>query len=115
MTILGLDEQGNKIDISIKSRLTGMYVIGANGTGKSTLLEHLIVQDIEAGMGVCLLDPHGDLTNAVIARCPKHRIDDVILLNPLDVDYPFGLNLFTCNDTNDPDNVELAINHINQV
>ncbi len=95
--------------------LLGKDAQRTNGTGKSTLLEHLIVQDIEAGMGVCLLDPHGDLTNAVIARCPKHRIDDVILLNPLDVDYPFGLNLFTCNDTNDPEKVELAVEQIIQI
>src|SRR5437763_3213686 len=66
-------------------------------------------------MGVCLLDPHGDLTNAVINRIPQQRINDVILLNPLDVDFPFGLNLFTCNDTNDPEKVELAVEQIIQI
>ena len=83
MTVLGLDEQGNTVEIAIYDRLTSMYVIGANGTGKSTLLEQLIIQDIEAGMGCCLLDPHGDLTNSVINRIPEKRLDDVILFDPI--------------------------------
>src|SRR6266516_1150014 len=115
-SVLGKDSITSKdVTIALKHRLTGMYVIGANGTGKSTLLEHLIVQDIEAGMGVCLLDPHGDLTNAVLNRIPQQRINDVILLNPLEVDFPFGLNLFTCSDTNDPEKVELAVEQIVQI
>jgi len=57
------------------SRLQGTYLIGGNGTGKTTLIENLIVQDIEQGMGVCVLDPHGDL----IGRYSKIHMFDVVL------------------------------------
>jgi hypothetical protein len=115
MTLLGHDPQGQNVWIYPKDRLTGCYVIGANGTGKSTLLLNMISQDIEQGFGVCLLDPHGDLTNAVINRIPDKRINDVILLNPLDVDYPFGLNLFTCSDMKNPAKVEHTVEQIVQI
>lgn len=115
MTILGTDENGNNVEVSLYDRLTGMYVIGANGTGKSTLLEQMIVQDITGGLGVCLLDPHGDLTRNVINRIPEERLADVILLDPLDADFPFGLNLFSCDDTSNPVKVEHAVEQVVQV
>ena len=73
-------------------------MIGKTGSGKSTLLINLILQDIEAGRGVCVLEPHGDAINDILARLPADRIQDVILLDPLDKDYAFGLNLFQCDD-----------------
>jgi hypothetical protein len=83
------------------ARPQGLYIIGATGTGKSGLLENLIIQDIEQDLGVCLLDPHGDLTLAVLSRLPDRRKDDVILLDLLDTEYPFGLNLYQCDDITD--------------
>jgi hypothetical protein len=69
------------------------YVIGQTGTGKTTLLRNLIVQDIEAGRGALVLDPHGDLAEELLDFIPPQRIDDVVYFNPADVEYPIGLSL----------------------
>ncbi len=69
-----------------------MYIIGKTGTGKSTLLETLIRQDIEAGRGLALLDPHGDLIERVLARVPEKRKDDLIYFNVPDRAHPLGFN-----------------------
>ncbi|MCK6576710.1 MAG: type IV secretion system DNA-binding domain-containing protein [Anaerolineae bacterium] len=81
------------------------YVVGKTGMGKSTLLQTLILQDIDAGRGVFLLDPHGDLCDDVLARIPSHRQDDVILLDPSDEEYPIGLNILQIEDEADRDRV----------
>jgi hypothetical protein len=70
------------------------YVVGKTGTGKSTLLRRLILDDIEAGNGVGLIDPHGDLAESVLAAIPPHRIEDVVYFDPSDLERPVGLNLF---------------------
>lgn len=69
------------------------YVIGQTGTGKSVLLQEMIKQDIEAGRGVCLIDPHGDLAERVLSYVPASRAEDVIYFNPGDVERPLGLNM----------------------
>ncbi|HVU10735.1 MAG TPA: type IV secretion system DNA-binding domain-containing protein, partial [Phototrophicaceae bacterium] len=69
------------------------YIVGKTGMGKSTLLMTLILQDIEAGRGVFLLDPHGDLAEDVLARIPANRAGDVIVLDPSDSERPLGLNI----------------------
>lgn len=84
--------------IDTKLRARHCYLAGASGTGKSTLLMNMIVQDIEAGEGVGLLDPHGDLVRAVLRRIPEERIDDVILFDPTDEKYPFALNILDAKD-----------------
>src|SRR5256885_5155073 len=100
-SILGTDTQTNqRVDLPQASRREGLYIIGATGTGKSTLIENLILQDIAQGLGVCLLDPHGDVVNRVIERLPT-RLDDVILLNLADQDSCFGLNLLDCANPQD--------------
>lgn len=73
-------------------RRAHMYIIGKTGTGKSTLLETLIRQDIEAGRGLALLDPHGDLVENILARVPDERKDDLIYFNVPDRAYPLGFN-----------------------
>lgn len=115
MTLLGIDENGDNVEISIYDRLTGFYCIGSTGTGKSTLLNQMIVQDIKAGLGVALLDPHGDLCDYVLSAIPDERINDVILLDPIELarqGYYFGLNLFRCKDKDDPVAVEDAVERI---
>src|SRR5258705_224755 len=62
-------------------RRAHMYVIGKTGTGKSTLLETLIRQDIENGEGLALLDPHGDLVEKVLCAVPENRKADLIYFN----------------------------------
>lgn len=76
-------------------RLKHMHVIGATGTGKSTLLEGCIVQDILLGNGVALIDPHGDLLEGILPYIPEDRYKDVILIDPSDSDYPIGFNILS--------------------
>src|SRR2546421_13054474 len=96
---LGTDIQtGQIVELPQSSRRQGLYIIGANGTGKTGLIENLILQDINQGLGVCVLDPHGDLTNTVLSRTPDKQKEKVIFLDIADEDYPFGLNIFACNN-----------------
>lgn len=74
------------------------YVVGRTGTGKTTLLKNLALQDIEAGHGVCVVDPHGDLIGDILARIPAQRAGDVILFDPSDQERPIGLNLLEAKD-----------------
>ena len=64
-------------------RLSHVYIIGKTGTGKSTLLETLVRQDIEQGRGAALLDPHGDLVERVARALPPHRVADTIFQSVL--------------------------------
>src|SRR5437667_7662846 len=73
-------------------RRAHMYLIGKTGTGKSTLLETMIAQDVRDGQGLALLDPHGDLAERVLARVPAERRDDLIYFNVPDVSRPLGFN-----------------------
>lgn len=70
-----------------------MYIIGRTGTGKSEFLKQMIVQDIRAGKGVAVLDPHGDLVDDILAVIPPERAEDVIYFDPSDLERPIGLNL----------------------
>ena len=79
--------------IKIDDRRRHMYVIGKTGMGKSTLLENMIVQDIRAGRGLAVVDPHGDLVEKVVKYIPSYRINDVVYLNPADADYPVAFNI----------------------
>jgi hypothetical protein len=94
--ILGTNEHdGHTIDVSVNNeqRLKHTHIIGATGTGKSTLLLSMIDQDIRQGNGVAVLDPHGDLIEAVLSRIPKERIQDVIIVDPADREYPVSFNI----------------------
>jgi hypothetical protein len=91
---LGITPSSNTpIDLTARDRRQGTYILGGTGTGKTTLLQHLIHADIRQGVGLCVLDPHGDLITDILRAIPARREADVVLLNPVDVEYPFGLNL----------------------
>ncbi len=93
---LGTNPHNNtdvRVTTGIDERLKHTHIIGATGTGKSTLIANLILQDIEKGLGLALIDPHGDLVQDVMARIPESRLHDVVLIDPSDVDYPIGLNI----------------------
>lgn len=81
------------VTLSADQRTRHCYVIGASGTGKSTLLLNLILQDIENDEGVAVLDPHGDLIDEVLGRIPDRRSGDVALIDPSDETHPVGLNV----------------------
>lgn len=68
------------------------YIIGKPGIGKSKLLELFIRQDIVYGHGLCLIDPHGDIIDAILDFIPENRINDVVLVNPADIDWPVLFN-----------------------
>lgn len=76
-----------------EERFRHLYVSGQTGTGKSTLLLNLILQDVAAGAGVAVLDPHGDLVEAVLRNVPDQRRDDVVLVDPADPVAVVGVNL----------------------
>lgn len=79
--------------LSRTDRRQHLYLIGKTGAGKTTLLRNLILQDIEAGEGVGLIDPHGDLAEELLDFIPPRRTDDVVYFNPADIEYPVALNL----------------------
>lgn len=81
------------IYIGDDDRRRHMYVIGKTGTGKSQLLEELVMQDINAGKGVAVIDPHGDLISGILDRMPVSRAEDVIYFDPSDTERPMGLNM----------------------
>ncbi len=87
--------RGVSSDIRIKrsDRRRHTYIIGKSGVGKSVLLASMAIQDITNGEGVCIIDPHGDLVNDVIAHIPPERAEDVILFAPADTERPLALNL----------------------
>ena len=72
-------------------------IIGGTGTGKSTLLLRILTQHLESGNGFCLVEPHGDLVDEVLARVPERRLNDVILFDPADSNYPIGFNFLQAN------------------
>ncbi len=81
------------IRISRDDRRRHMYIIGRTGTGKSEFMKGMARQDMEAGEGVCVIDPHGDLINDLLQYVPKERSEHVILFEPFDTDRPMGLNM----------------------
>jgi hypothetical protein len=78
--------------INSSDRRRHLYVLGKSGSGKSKLLELLIQNDIEAGRGVGVLDPHGDLVDNVLRFIPEHRVNDVVIFDPSDLQYPPSFN-----------------------
>jgi type IV secretory pathway TraG/TraD family ATPase VirD4 len=78
--------------IKRNDRLSHVYVIGKTGTGKSTLLERMALQDLERGDGFALIDPHGDLVERIADRIPPNRLLDVVYLNASDPTQPYGYN-----------------------
>ncbi len=88
----------NMFGIKRKDRRQHMYILGKSGTGKSVLLANLIIQNINNGEGVCVVDPHGDLVEEILHLIPDHRAKDVIYFNPADVDFNVGFNVIQVDD-----------------
>jgi hypothetical protein len=78
--------------IKHEDRFSHVYIIGKTGTGKSTLLETMALQDLECGNGFALIDPHGDLVSRIAARIPTSQRNRVIYLNTTDPSQPYGYN-----------------------
>ncbi len=84
--------EDRKFGIKEDDRRRHIYIIGKTGVGKSTLLENMIIEDINQGRGVAFIDPHGDSAEKILDYVPEHRVNDVIYLNPSDSHYPIAFN-----------------------
>ncbi len=82
-----------RFGIKILDRSKHIYIIGKTGMGKSTLLENMTIQDIQAGRGVAVVDPHGEYAEKMLDFIPESRVNDVIYLNPADTDCPVAFNI----------------------
>ncbi len=78
------------------------YVIGKTGSGKTTVLENMVIQDIQHGEGLAVVDPHGDFAAAVLDFVPPERVNDVIYFDPSEADFPIAFNVLETVSPDDP-------------
>ena len=81
------------VSVSVEDRMRHTFILGQTGAGKSTLMESMILQDMRAGRGLAVIDPHGEMVDSILGRIPPERINDVILFDLLDREMPLGFNL----------------------
>ena len=94
------------IRLQLQDRQRHMYVVGQTGTGKSTFLENLALQDMLNGDGFAFVDPHGDTVEKLLSMVPKERTEDIVYFSPADMEHPMGLNIF---EFNTPDQKDFLI------
>jgi CxxC-x17-CxxC domain-containing protein len=90
--------KNQRFGIKLDDRRRHIYLIGKTGMGKSTMMENMIYQDIHAGRGVALADPHGDFVEKILDFIPPHRINDVVYFNPADTKFPIAFNILEALD-----------------
>jgi type IV secretory pathway TraG/TraD family ATPase VirD4 len=90
--VAALEEKKFIFGIKRVDRRRHLYIIGKSGVGKTKLLELFIRQDVTHGHGLCIIDPHGDVVDAMLDYIPKERIEDVCVIDPADIDYPASFN-----------------------
>ena len=92
--------RGVKTEVWMKSpdRSRHMYIIGKSGSGKSETIARFALEDIKAGHGVAVVEPHGDLIERILQNIPRERIDDVIVFDPSDLERPMCLNMLEVKD-----------------
>ena len=113
-TLLGINKyrgESREIRMTKADRVRHLYVLGQTGTGKTTLLKNMIVEDIKAGKGVCFIDPHGSDVQDILANIPKERIDDVIYFDPSYTPRPFALNMLEYDPTH-PEQKIFVVNEL---
>ena len=112
--LLGINKnQGDETPIymNAEDRVRHMYVIGQTGTGKTSILKNMIIQDIQNGEGCCFIDPHGSDIEDIMANVPANRINDVIYFDPSDTQKPLGLNMLEY-DQNYPEQKSFVVNEM---
>lgn len=95
INFFGRTEYKNKtttFGIKKEDRRKHMYIIGKTGTGKSTMIANMAINDMRNGEGLAVIDPHGDLCDVLLDFIPSFRINDVAYLDPSDINHPFHLN-----------------------
>ena len=113
-TLLGTNRhRGTEKEIYIneQDRMRHFYIIGHTGTGKSIFLQNMIVQDIKAGAGVCMIDPHGSDIQDVLGAIPPEREKDVIYFDPSNLDQTIGLNMLEY-DPQKPEQKTFVVNEL---
>lgn len=113
-TLLGINKHRGvekEIYVSENDRMRHFYVIGQTGTGKSVFLKNMIIQDIQAGHGVCMIDPHGTDIADVLSSIPKEREDDVIYFDPANLEHVIGLNMLEY-DQSKPEQKTFVVNEL---
>lgn len=112
--ILGVNTfQGSekKIYFAPEDRLRHFYVVGQTGTGKTTLLKNMVIEDMQAGEGVCFIDPHGSDIEDILGRVPEHRKEDVIYFDPAYTARPMALNMLEY-DSRYPEQKTFVVNEM---
>ena len=100
------------VHISQSDRRRHMYLLGQTGTGKTTMFLNMIIQDIQAGRGVGVVDPHGDLISDILHHIPQNRLQDVVLFDPRDKDRPLGFNIL---ESKHAEQRDLVVNEVVQI
>ncbi|QQG40553.1 MAG: ATP-binding protein [Candidatus Levyibacteriota bacterium] len=95
------------IGVTKLERTGHFFVIGQTRSGKTNMIKQMIIQDIQKGRGVVLVDPHGDLAKELIPFIPEERINDFMYFNPRDIKHPMGINLLQLSNIDDEDEKEL--------
>ena len=103
-----------KVYITEDDRRRHIYIIGQTGTGKSTLMTNMVIEDIKAGKGVSVIDPHGSLVETILSQIPKERIEDVILFDPGDIQRPLGMNMLDY-DFNRPEQKTFIVDEMQSI
>ena len=112
LTLLGdTDYRGDKIRFWIREedKFRHMYIVGKTWTGKSTFINNMIISDMRAGNGLCLLDPHGELVDDLLEYIPSNRINDVILFDVGDAEYPIGFNLLQADNEDEKNRIASGV------
>ena len=100
--------------ITDEDRRRHVYLIGQTGTGKSTLLGNMVIEDIKAGKGLAVIDPHGTLVDLILGHIPKERMEDLIYFDPGDLWRPMGLNMLDYN-LNRPEEKTFIVNEMQSI
>ncbi len=103
--------QEKPVYMSDEDRRRHLYVVGQTGTGKSTFIQSLAMEDIQAGKGIAIIDPHGELTENALSFIPPNRLGDVIYFNPGDLARPMGVNMLDY-DFNRPEEKTFIVNEM---
>mgnify|MGYP001237378954 CR=1 FL=1 len=113
-TLLGINRHRNSetpIYMTELDRMRHMYIIGQTGTGKSNYMKSLVIQDIQAGAGVCMIDPHGNDIRDIIASIPPERADDLVYFDPSNLERVIGLNMLEF-DPQKPEQKTFVVNEL---
>lgn len=101
-----------KVFLKKEDRRQHNYIVGQTGTGKSTLFQSMILQDIRDGNGVGVIDPHGELIEQIMHNIPGKRKKDVIYFNPGDLEFPIGINMLDAKETLEKD---FCVNYLMEI